>query len=169
GKDRGSEFTIYLPMLPQPKQATVRPEPRPSPRRAAPRRVLVVDDNADAANTLCSILKLFGHEVRCVYDGPSTLSAAESFRPHVVLLDIGLPGMDGYEVARRLRADPAFHATTLIAVTGYGQGADRLQSQQAGFDQHLTKPIDADMLHNIISSLRPEPVASSKGGRVHGG
>jgi signal transduction histidine kinase/ActR/RegA family two-component response regulator len=164
GKGRGSEFTIYLPMLPQPEQATVRPEPRPSPRRAAPRRVLVVDDNADAANTLCSILKLFGHEVRCVYDGPSTLSAAESFRPDVILLDIGLPGMDGYEVARRLRADSAFHATTLIAVTGYGQGADRLQSQQAGFDQHLTKPIDADMLHNIISSLQPSRPRPAKAG-----
>lgn len=153
GKDKGSEFTIYLPVLDQREQATVRTETPPPRRRASPRRVLVVDDNADAANTLCSILELFGHEVRCVYDGPSALSVADSFRPDLIFLDIGLPGMDGYEVARRLRANPAFHATRLIAVTGYGQRADRLRTQQVGFDQHLTKPVDADMLHNIISSL----------------
>ena len=149
GKDQGSEFTIYLPMHTRPAEKA----PATAPRRGAPsRRVMVVDDNADDANTLCSILEFFGHTVRCVYDGTSALAAAESFRPDVILLDIGLPGMDGYEIARQIRAHPALRATRLIAVTGYGQNADRARSLEAGFDHHLTKPVDADKLHQLLSS-----------------
>ena len=147
GKGQGSEFTIYLPVHMQPAGKA----PDTVARRSSPsRRVLVVDDNADAANTLCSILKLFGHQARCVYDGTSALAAAESFCPDVILLDIGLPGMDGYQVARTIRAHPALRSTKLIAVTGYGQGADRERSLAAGFDQHLTKPMDADKLHHLL-------------------
>jgi signal transduction histidine kinase/ActR/RegA family two-component response regulator len=147
GKDQGSEFTIYLPVQSEPARKAA----DAAPRRSTPsRRVLVVDDNADAANTLCSILELFGHKVRCVYDGVSTLAVAESFRPDVILLDIGLPGMDGYAVARAIRAHPALRSTRLIAVTGYGQGTDRERSLAAGFDQHLTKPVDADRLHRLL-------------------
>jgi signal transduction histidine kinase/CheY-like chemotaxis protein len=147
GKDQGSHFTIYLPVHIQPAGKA----PDAGPGRSTPsRRVLVVDDNADAANTLCSILELFGHQVRCVYDGISTLAVAEDFRPDVILLDIGLPGMDGYQVARTIRDHPALRSTKLIAVTGYGQGADRERSLAAGFDQHLTKPVDADKLHRLL-------------------
>ena len=157
GKDQGSEFSIYLPVLAH-DEAAAAAKTAPPGRETAPRRVLVVDDNADAADTLCNLLRLFGHEARCVYDGPSALSEAERFRPHVILLDIGLPGMDGYEVARVLRANPSFGATMLIAVTGYGQSEDRLRSQQAGFDRHLTKPVDPERLHDFISGLRDAAV-----------
>ncbi|MGQ0750957.1 MAG: hybrid sensor histidine kinase/response regulator [Betaproteobacteria bacterium] len=149
GRDQGSEFTIYLPVHMQPAANAAGAAPRGS---APSRRVLVVDDNADAANTLCTILELFGHTVRCVYDGTSALATAESFRPDVILLDIGLPGMDGYEVARLIRAHPGLRTTKLIAVTGYGQNADRARSLEAGFDHHLTKPVDADKLHQLLRS-----------------
>jgi signal transduction histidine kinase len=151
GKDQGSEFTIYLPVLGQDEHAAAVSRIARPRSAVSPCRILVVDDNADAADTLGSVLELAGHEVRCVYDGPSALSAAESFRPHVILLDIGLPGMDGYEVARTLRAHPS--TTVLVALTGYGQNVDRVRSQQAGFDYHLTKPVDLERLHELISNL----------------
>ena len=106
------------------------------------RRVLVVDDNVDSARGTALILSRHGHEVHVVYDGPSAVTAAQEFRPEFVLLDIGLPGMDGYEVARRLRQDETLAGLTLVAVSGYGQESDRRRSQEAGFDQHLIKPVD---------------------------
>ena len=105
------------------------------------RRILVVDDNVDAAKSLARLLtRLYGQEVRVAHDGPAALAAAGEFRPEVVLLDIGLPGMDGYEVARRLRERPEFEETLLVALTGWGQEADRERSRAAGFDHHLVKP-----------------------------
>jgi CheY-like chemotaxis protein len=122
-----------------------------SPPAAPPLRVLVVDDNADGAATLSMLFELSGHQVSTAGDGQSALSAAAEFRPHVVLLDIGLPVLDGYEVAARLRADPAFTGIILIALTGYGQDADRERCQQAGFDHYFVKPTDPRVLCDVLS------------------
>jgi PAS domain S-box-containing protein len=150
GRGKGSEFTIRLPVLPE-SQGPVREPGGPSAEPIdRPRRVLVVDDNVDAANSIAKILSLFGHTVRCAHDGPEALSAANDFEPEVIVLDIGLPGMDGYEVARRLRASDKFRRTALIALTGYGQEDDRALSREAGFDQHLTKPVDPDLLNKVL-------------------
>jgi CheY-like chemotaxis protein len=115
------------------------------------KRVLVVDDNVDAAESIAMILRESGYDVRCVHDGPSALQAAKAYRPDVVVLDIGLPGMSGYDVARQLREQPEFRRTPLVAVTGYGQEEDRRLSQEAGFDHHLTKPVDPDALQAFVS------------------
>ncbi|HYE73079.1 MAG TPA: response regulator [Blastocatellia bacterium] len=117
-------------------------------------KVLVVDDNADAAESLVFFLSLHGHETRVAYSGPETLQVAREFQPQVVLLDIGLPGMDGYEVAQHLRNDSSSKKTILIAITGYGQPEDRERSKAAGFDHHFTKPVDHDKLETLIESLR---------------
>jgi two-component system CheB/CheR fusion protein len=116
------------------------------------RRVLVVDDSSDGAETLARLLRADGLDVRTAVDGPSALAAAETFRPEVVLLDIGLPGMDGYQVAARLRQLPDTRAALLIALTGYGQDRDRRRAAEAGFDQHLTKPVDHPMLLRLLRS-----------------
>ena len=155
GTGQGSEFTVRLPRAaPAAAQG-----PGAAPARAASRapgtrvRLLVVDDNVDAAETIARILQLSGHETECVYDGPTALAAVETKRPDVVVLDIGLPGMDGYEVARRLRARPAFRRVPLVAVTGYGQANDRQRSIQAGFDEHFTKPVDPEALEQFIARV----------------
>lgn len=126
-------------------------------------RVLVVDDNADAALSLGELLRLNGHEVCVAFDGPEAVDAAREFRPRVVLLDIGLPGLNGYEVARQLRAQPAGSSLLLVAVTGYGQPQDRARSREAGIDFHLTKPAEFAVIQQILSAfgredgLRPSP------------
>jgi CheY-like chemotaxis protein len=123
-----------------------------SPRR----RLLVVDDNRDFTDTMAVLLEAIGHEVRTAYDGREVAAIVAEFKPQVVLLDIGLPGIDGYEVARRLRASPQYSGTVLIAVSGYGQQADRNRAQEAGFDHHLVKPVDPDKLAGLIESLAQE-------------
>lgn len=110
----------------------------------------MVDDNVDHAQTMAYLLKSSGHEVYVAHDGSAAIEAARRYRPEFVFLDIGLPRIDGYEVARLLRADPAFQTTRIIAVTGYGQEADRRRSQEAGFDQHLLKPIDPLFLESLL-------------------
>jgi CheY-like chemotaxis protein len=115
--------------------------------------VLVVDDNVDAATSLALLLKLDGHDVKLAHDGPAALTAARACSPQVILLDIGLPGMSGYDVARELRRDPAFAETMLVALTGYGQAEDRRKSKSAGFDHHLTKPIDDEALAALFDSV----------------
>jgi len=153
GPGKGSEFVLRLPLAPMPGDTRTAPRVAPAPVRAARRsRVLVVDDNVDAATSLALLLKLDGHDVKLAHDGPAALLAARSFEPQVVLLDIGLPGMSGYEVARELRRDPAFAETTLIALTGYGQAEDRRKSKSAGFDHHLTKPIDDEALAAVLDT-----------------
>ena len=149
GPGQGSEFVVRLPRLPDPPTAnssdgSAASAPRP------PRRVLVVDDNQDVADSLLIILQQQGHEVRVAYDGPAALKLAESYLPEVVLLDIGLPGLDGYEVARRLRALPALHGALLIALTGYGQPDARRSALDAGFDVHLVKPVDPQTLTDLM-------------------
>jgi CheY-like chemotaxis protein len=119
-----------------------------APKAAAGRRILVVDDNQDSAESLALLLELKGHEVRTAFAGPAALDIASTFQPEVVLLDIGLPGMDGYEVARRLRAGN--DGSRLVALTGYGQDDDRQRSRDAGFDHHLVKPVDLDELARVI-------------------
>ena len=118
------------------------------PRKADQRlRILVVDDNRDAADSLHLLLEFSGHQVAVAYSGHDGLQAAEQYRPDVVLCDIGLPGLDGYGVARQLRDNPATAKARLIAVTAYGQDEDRRRSHEAGFEQHLVKPVDPDALH----------------------
>lgn len=121
---------------------------------AAKRRLLVVDDNKDAAESMSMLLEMWGHEVVFAYDGPSALETAEQWQPEAVFLDIGLPGMDGYEVAERLRALPQGRDAVLIAITGYGQDDDRLRSRRAGIDHHLVKPVAPDALRILIEQLK---------------
>ncbi len=122
--------------------------------KAPPRRVLIVDDNEDAANSLALILQLGGHQTASVYSAADALQRATAFRPDVVLLDIGLPGMDGYEVARKMRELPGLRAIRLVAVTGYGRSDDRTRARDAGFDDHLTKPVEYAVLERTLAGLR---------------
>lgn len=121
---------------------------------SAKRRLLVVDDNKDAAESMSMLLEMWGHDVAYAYDGPTALETAEQWQPEAVFLDIGLPGMDGYEVAERLRELPHAKDAVLIAITGYGQDDDRLRSRQAGIDHHLVKPVAPDALRSLIDSLK---------------
>ena len=117
---------------------------------AAGRRILVVDDNLDSAESLALLLGLQGHEVRTAADGPEAIETARSFRPEIVFLDIGLPRMDGYEVARRMRAEPGLAGAVLIAITGYGREEDVRQAMESGFDRHLVKPLDFAQLETLL-------------------
>lgn len=124
------------------------------PTARAPRhgyRVLVVDDNLDGAMTLSMLLELSGFDAASAHDGRAALEIVERFRPDAVVLDIGLPGLDGFQVARRLRNSPAFQGLVLIALTGYGQEADRERSRQAGFDHYFVKPTDPDTLCQLLT------------------
>ncbi len=123
----------------------------PAPR--ACRRILVVDDNVDSAQCMEMLLKIDGHEVYVAHDGRAAIDTAQMFHPQVVLLDIGLPKMDGYEVARRLREWPEMRKAVLIALTGYGRPEDHRLSEQAGFDYHLTKPVNPNKVQDIVDSL----------------
>ena len=118
---------------------------------AARRRVLVVDDNHDAADSLGVLLGYLGAEACVVHDGPAALEALARLRPSLVLLDLGMPGMDGHEVAARMRADPAWDAVRLIALTGWGQEADRERTRREGFDGHLVKPVDVPALQELLA------------------
>ncbi len=157
GPGRGSEFVVCLPLLETPVDAAAGPgqaveAPRLAPSLVPKRRVLVVDDNVDAAESAAMLLRFLGHEVAVAYDGPRALAAVCDFRPEIVLLDIGLPGMSGYDVARELRARPEGKGLVLAAVTGYGQDEDRRQAAAAGFDCHLTKPLAPGALTSFVAS-----------------
>ena len=147
GANRGAEFVLRVPLSEAP---ALREAPRAEPKSAVPRRVLVVDDNVDAATTLQVLLRSLGHETRVTHDGMSALDIAREFRPEVILLDIGMPGLDGYEVARRLRAMNHGRTFRIVAITGWGQEADRRRSQEAGFDLHLAKPVDPGVLASVL-------------------
>jgi two-component system CheB/CheR fusion protein len=118
--------------------------------RPVPKRVLVVDDNADAAESLADVLQLDGHRVEVARDGRAAIARARELRPDVVLCDIGLPDLDGYAVARAIRADPALRATRLVALSGYAQPEDRERAREAGFDAHLAKPPRLDELADLL-------------------
>ena len=155
GLGLGSTFVVRLPLAAGPIERTARlsrdGEPAPAPRGL---RVLVVDDNRDAADSLDLLLQFLGNETATAYSGPEALDLARRFRPHLVLLDIGLPGMTGYEVAARLRDDPTVAGAVIVALTGWGTAEDRSRSREAGFDHHMTKPIDADQLAELLERMR---------------
>lgn len=128
-------------------------------------RVLVVDDNVDSAQSMSLLLGLEGYQVECAYDGEEALASAERFRPHVVLLDLGLPRVSGYEVARRLRGEtglPADPSVLIVAVSGYGRERDRQAAREAGFDLHLTKPADPDQVLRVLADRHALRAASLK-------
>ena len=158
GPGCGSTFTVQLPALPAAAPG-VQPPPVGEDQLqagAGAARVLVVDDNEDAADTLTTFLEMIGMHTRAVHDGPAALPAALSFRPDVVLLDIGLPGMNGYEVARALRAEPVLGRVALVALTGWGAEDDRRRAMEAGFDHHLTKPVDLGLLEDLLRRMQVE-------------
>jgi PAS domain S-box-containing protein len=150
GPGKGSEFVVRLPLSAAP--AAPAPAPPAMPEAGSPRRIMVVDDNRDSARTLTRLLEVLGHDVRVAHDGVQAIDQAELFRPEVILLDIGLPEMDGLQVTRTLRSRPEFDRTVLVAVTGYGTSEDRQASLQAGFNAHLVKPVDLEALKQLLAS-----------------
>lgn len=156
GVDRGSEFVVRLSRDSAKKVPAPRPQdPESSDEPRHRSRILVVDDNKDAAESMATLLELWGHEVKRTYDGSRALAMGVDYRPQVIFLDIGLPGMDGYEVAGRLREMPETARAVLVAVTGYGQEEDRRRSRRAGFDHHLVKPVAPETLRLLLTSLEP--------------
>jgi CheY-like chemotaxis protein len=151
GKDRGAEFTIRLPTAAAPIAVAEVVAESPA---AQPLHVLIVEDNADSADILRTLLEHHGYRVSVAYNGPAGVSAARSGRPDVVLCDIGLPGMDGYAVAGALRQIPETVAARLIAVTGYGREADKRRALESGFDFHLVKPVNAQQLLGHLVAVR---------------
>jgi CheY-like chemotaxis protein len=154
GIGRGSEFRVSLPLAAEPKRVdtvanapTQPPAPQPSSLR-----VMVVDDNRDAGDSLGMLLRLRGMEAQVLHDGPSALRAMSTFRPEVVLLDLGMPDMDGYQVAQHIREDPGFDRVTLVALTGWGHDDFRRRSKEIGFDHHLVKPVDVESLIRLLGS-----------------
>ena len=163
GADRGCQFTVRLPLA-----EPVVLEPAPAEKAAedeplARQRVLVVDDNHDAADSLGLLLRFLGAEVEVVHSGSEALAAMPRFKPRVVLLDLGMPNMDGLEVARRMREDPQMRGCTLVALTGWGQREDRRRTGEAGFDFHLVKPADVRTLQSILTL----PASGERGGTLH--
>jgi CheY-like chemotaxis protein len=155
GVDRGSVATVRLPIAPTaedpvPQRARIRPE------NVGGHRVLIVDDNSDAADTLSMVVRTLGeNEVRTEFSGAAALDAVPEFRPDIVLLDLKMPGMDGYEVARRIRATPWGRHLLLVALTGLGQEEHKRRSKEAGFDHHLTKPADRAALEAVLGERGP--------------
>ena len=156
GLGRGSEFVVRLPLAKEDRDEC-QPAPKRRSRTVSSHRILIVDDYRDSANSLSMLLKLSGGEVRTAYDGKTALEAIQSFQPSVVLLDIGMPQMDGYEVARRAREDSAGRELTLIAMTGWGEQDSIHRSKDAGIDYHLVKPVDYDALIELLDSLCVAP------------
>jgi PAS domain S-box-containing protein len=154
GLGKGSEFAVTLPLAkPTPVAMTERANPvrRPQPG-ASQRRVMVVDDNVDAAESMAVVLRIEGHEVRTAHDGEHAIQLASEFRPEVIVLDLGMPKMTGYDVARRLRAKPWGRDVVLVACTGWGQPEDRRRSKEAGFDHHLVKPVSAEAILAAVAT-----------------
>jgi PAS domain S-box-containing protein len=150
GPGRGARFVARLALADE--RGAREPHERATPERASPLRVLIVDDNRDAGESLAKLMQMSGHEVRTLANGAAAVANAASFRPDVVLLDIGMPGMSGYEVARRLRELPGASSMYLIAMTGYGSDEDRTRSAESGFDEHLVKPLDFAALEALLAA-----------------
>jgi CheY-like chemotaxis protein len=149
GPGRGSEFTVWLPVLaddPKP----VKPI-KPGTTATARRRILVTDDNQDSARSLAMLLKYSGHEVETAFDGPQAIEKAEVWRPEIMLLDLGMPEMNGYDVCRMIRQQPWGKAIRIVALTGWGQDQDRQNTREAGFDAHLVKPVDVAVLGKVLA------------------
>jgi CheY-like chemotaxis protein len=157
GAGQGSEFVVRLPALFGPGRGQPHGAEDGDARRCSPYRILVVDDNRDGADTLAMMLKLMGHETRTAHDGLEAVAAAEAFRPDVVLLDIGLPRLNGYDVARRIRGQRWGEGMVLIAQTGWGQEEDKRRSKEAGFNFHMVKPLDPAALEKLLAGLLLTP------------
>ena len=156
GLGEGSTFTVRLPLVEAYAGGTeprTTPEATPAQSPVSGRRVLVVDDNVDGAESLARVLQICGHETRTAHSGPEALDAARPFKPEVVFLDIGLPGMNGYEVAKRLRGEPSLSGAVLVALTGWGSEDNKRQSREAGFDFHLTKPVEVTAIESILARV----------------
>jgi CheY-like chemotaxis protein len=175
GLGRGSAFTLWLPIVAADSRAEDDPRTLAAassglpasaacapagPQPARHRRVLLIDDNVDAVESLAVLFADDHHDVRTAHEGESALALAQSFRPEVVVLDIGLPGMDGYEIARRLRASAGLEGVVLVALTGYGQEEDRRRALAAGFDHHLIKPANLAALRRLMSEPTPASAAA---------
>ncbi len=156
GLGKGSEFTVRLPISTGTVQKANGTEAGLAARSITPsgHRLLVVDDNKDAAGSLAMLLRLQGHEVRVAYSGVAALEMAGAYSPDVVFLDIGMPGMDGYEVARRMRQHPGLEKVVLAALTGWGQQEDRRRTAEAGFNHHLVKPPEPKMVESVLANLK---------------
>jgi PAS domain S-box-containing protein len=152
GPGRGAEFALRLPLVEPPPQAAVKAVPAASRRR----KVLIIEDNHDAAESLKDALELCGHEVQVAYDGARGIEIARQFQPAIVLCDLGLPGMDGYDVARAFRAEHGFWGVFLVALSGYAQLEDQQRAAQAGFDRHLAKPTSLDRIEQVLAEAPPE-------------
>src|SRR6185437_7894589 len=164
GRNRGSEFTVHLPVASEVGQsAETNIASASSDASPAGLCVLVVDDNRDVADSTASIMRMNGCDVHVVYDGRAAIESVQRLRPDAVLLDIGLPALDGYLVAEHIRALPENGHTMIVAVSGYGQEQDRLRSKSVGFDYHVVKPIDPTVLAGLIGSLRVSRDAAQKG------
>ncbi|HUS27681.1 MAG TPA: ATP-binding protein [Kofleriaceae bacterium] len=157
GRGCGSEFVVTLPAVNQVSAAVTNASStnRDAEAQSIRMRVLVVDDNVDAAELLAESLEMMGYTTRTAHDGPSALVVADDFKPEIAVLDIGLPAMDGYELARLLRGQPALAGLRLVAVTGYGQETDRRAAQESGFNAHLVKPVDMDRLRTVLRQVAP--------------
>ena len=153
GEGKGSEFVVRLPAVVAPMKPQELEMEEKKPVKSS-RRILVVDDNRDGANTLTMMLKILGNDTRTAYDGQAGVDLAEQFRPDVILLDIGLPKLNGHEACRRIREQPWGTGILMIAVTGWGQDEDRRRSQEAGFDHHLVKPVDPQALMKMLAGLQ---------------
>jgi CheY-like chemotaxis protein len=154
GLGKGSEFSVRLPLV-----TVAKPEPLAVPANLYSetkmrRRIMVVDDNLDSADSLSMMLELLGHEVSAAHDGVEAVETARSFRPDVAFLDVGMPRMNGYEAARLIRLQPECAGVILVALTGWGQEEDKRRSHEAGFDVHMVKPIDYNAVEKLISDLR---------------
>jgi len=152
GPGKGSEFIVHLPQAAAPGMSAG-PIPMEGEVSARPLRILVVDDNHDGANSLAMLLLDLGHETRTAYDGVEGLREAEAFHPEVILLDIGLPVLNGYEVCRKIREQDWGRRITIVALTGWGQDEDRRRSQSAGFDHHMVKPVDPQLLMKVLAQV----------------
>jgi len=156
GVNQGSEFSVSLPLIEEAQHAAPDNEIDDSESLAAvrSRRILVVDDNVDASDSLAEVLRLRGHEVRVAHDGAAALGIAASFLPHIIFLDIAMPGMDGYQVARKMRERQELDNPVIVAVTGFGRESDRHRALDAGFDEHATKPLDPGALERLLRTRR---------------